>query len=195
MNEEPFLNSISEYMQAGVHIGNKINTKYMEQFIYKIRTDKLAIMNISKIDERLKIAIKFISRYRKEDVLVVCRRENGWDAVESFSKVTGISVIAGRYIPGTLTNTSIEYYRETKLIIVVDEMADRVAVSEAFKMGIPIIALSDTNNKSNNIDLVIPCNNKGVESLKLVFKTLGEGLKETSAKHIPITVKIHQHSV
>ncbi|MEK6868698.1 MAG: 30S ribosomal protein S2, partial [Nanoarchaeota archaeon] len=38
--------------------------------------------------------------------------------------------------------------------------------------GIPVVALCDTNNQSNNIDLVIPANNKGKKSLGLFFWVL-----------------------
>ena len=37
------------------------------------------------------------------------------------------------------------------------------------RVGIPIVALCDTNNQANNIDLVIPCNNKGKKSLGIFF--------------------------
>jgi len=39
-------------------------------------------------------------------------------------------------------------------------------------VGLPVIALCDTNNQSNRIDLVIPCNNKGKKSLGLIFYLL-----------------------
>ncbi len=42
-------------------------------------------------------------------------------------------------------------------------------MNDAMKIGIPVIALCDTNNQSNNIDLVVPCNNKGKKSLGLFF--------------------------
>ena len=39
-------------------------------------------------------------------------------------------------------------------------------------MGIVTIGMCDTNNQSNGLDLVVPCNNKGKKSLGLVFYLL-----------------------
>jgi len=39
---------------------------------------------------------------------------------------------------------------------------------------VPVIALCDTNNQSNKIDLVIPCNNKGKKSLGILFYILAK---------------------
>src|SRR3989344_3281925 len=46
---------------------------------------------------------------------------------------------------------------------------DKNAIDDAVRVGIPVIALCDTNNQSNNIDLVVPCNNKGKKSVGLLF--------------------------
>ena len=70
---------------------------------------------------------------------------------------------------GVLTNPSLDNYIAVKVILVVDLWPDRNAVIDAVKMGVPVIALCDTNNQSNNIDLVIPSNNKGKKSLGLFF--------------------------
>ncbi len=172
MGDEKFLVPSDQYLKAGIHIGTKFKTKYMERFIYKTRPDGLSVLNLEKIDERIKIAANFLSRYNPEDILVVSRRENGWKGVKLFGKLTGAKVFAGRYPPGTLTNPNLETYIEAKIILVTDAWPDKNAVEDAVKAGMPVIALCDTNNQSNNIDLVVPCNNKGKKSLGLFFYIL-----------------------
>src|SRR3989338_8357501 len=115
---EQFLVPRDEYLKAGIHIGTKFKTKYMEQFIYNTRPDGLSVLNLQKIDERIRIMSNLIAQYSPEDILIVSRRENGWKAVKEFGKATGIRVIAGRYPPGTLTNPQLDNYTETKLIVV-----------------------------------------------------------------------------
>jgi small subunit ribosomal protein S2 len=172
MSEEELMVPSKLYLKSGIHIGTKFKTKYMNQFIYKTRPDGLTVMNLQKIDERIRLMCNMVSHYNPEDILVVSRRENGWKAVKLFGKMTGVRVFAGRYPPGILTNPALETFQEAKLIIVTDSWPDRNAINDAMKIGIPVIALCDTNNQSNNIDLVVPCNNKGKKSLGLLFYIL-----------------------
>ena len=180
MTEEQFLVPSDQYLKAGIHIGTKFRTKYMEQFIYKTRPDGLSVLNLQKIDERIKLAAQLLSNYEPKDILIVSRRENGWKAVKAFGKATGTKFFAGRYPPGILTNPELNNYIEPKIILVTDSWPDRNAINDANKIGIPVIALCDTNNQPNNIDLVMPCNNKGKKSLGLIFFLLArEYLKKT----------------
>ncbi len=179
MADEQFLVPQDVYLKAGIHIGTKFRTKYMASFIYKTRPDGLSVLNLQKIDERIRIAAKMLSRYAPEDILIVSRRENGWKALKAINKATGIKVFSGRYLPGILTNPALDKYTEAKILLVTDSWPDRNAIADAIRIGIPVIALCDTNNQSNNIDLVVPSNNKGKKSLGLLFWVITrEYLKE-----------------
>ncbi len=167
--QQEFLVPLDLYLKVGLHIGTKFRTKYMEPFIYRVRPDGLAVLNVQKIDRRIDVAAKFLSQYSPEEIMVVCRRENGWRAVKLFSKLTGIRAIKGRYPPGTLTNLALKKFTEAKVMVVTDPWPDKNAINDAVRVGIPIVALCDTNNTANNIDLVVPCNNKGKKSLGLIF--------------------------
>lgn len=167
--QQEFLVPLDLYLKVGLHIGTKFRTKYMEPFIYRVRPDGLAVLNVQKIDRRIDVAAKFLAQYNPEDILVVCRRENGWRAAKLFSKLTGIRVFAGRYPPGILTNPALENFTEAKIMFVTDPWPDKNAINDAVMVGIPIISLCDTNNTANNVDLIVPCNNKGKKSLGLVF--------------------------
>ena len=182
MAEEQFLVPQDWYLKAGIHIGTKFRTKYMEKFIYKTRPDGLSVLNLQKIDERLRLAANFLAQYEPQDILVVSRRENGWKPVRKFAEHTGVRFFDGRYPPGVLTNPNLENYIEPKILVVTDAWPDRNAVNDAVKVGIPIVALCDTNNQANNLDLIVPCNNKGKKSLGLVFWILANEYLKSKGK-------------
>jgi len=71
-------------------------------------------------------------------------------------------------------------------IFIVDVKREHIAVSEARKLGIPIIAMVDTNGDPREIDYPIPANDDALSSIELVTSTITEaiheGLQERKAK-------------
>jgi len=62
------------------------------------------------------------------------------------------------------------------LVIVVDPSLEHIAVAEAKKLGIPVMALVDTNCDPDPIDHVIACNDDALKSIKLILQTLADAI-------------------
>lgn len=74
-------------------------------------------------------------------------------------------------------------------LFVVDVKREHAAVREAIRVGIPVVAIVDTNSDPAGIDYVIPANDDAVGSIKFITDTIaaayGEG-KEARAKEAPV---------
>jgi small subunit ribosomal protein S2 len=181
-NEETLIPG-TDYLASGVHIGTQQKTGDMKKFIYQARPDGLYLLDIKMMDERLRIAARFLANYDPASILVVSAREYGHYPVSMFAEVTGAKVIVERFIPGTLTNPGSAYFIEPSILVVTDPMTDEQALTEAVSAGIPIVALCDANNSTSNIDLVIPTNNKGRKALATIYWLLArEMLRERHRK-------------
>lgn len=159
--------SYEQFLSAGMHIGTKQQTKDMRKFIYKIRDDGLAVLDLQTIENRVKLAGKFLARF--ERVMIVSRKAVGWKPVIKFAEAINGKSVTGRFLPGTITNPYFPGYFEPEVVIITDPMVDTQAIEEAVKMRIPIVAMCDTSNETQAIDLVIPINNKGRKSLATVY--------------------------
>lgn len=67
-------------------------------------------------------------------------------------------------------------------IVVIDVVREEIAVSEAQKLNIPIVALVDTNGNPENIDYPIPANDDSIRSIRTILEEINaaiiEGKKE-----------------
>lgn len=161
--------SIDEYLAAGVHIGTQQKTQDMTRFVYRVRTDGLYVLDIQSTDERIRVAAKLLSHYDPSRILVVSSRQYGQHPARMFSRALSTKSMLGRFIPGLLTNPQIHGFFEPDIVIVTDPAGDAQVLKEASSIGVPIVALCDTNNLTSNVDLVIPTNNKGRKALSLVY--------------------------
>ena len=157
------------FLTCGVHIGTKQKSRDMEPYVHKVREDGLRILNVNLTSEKIVEAANFLKEQEPKDVLVVSARQYGWKPAKKFAKTCGFRCIAGRFTPGRLTNPEMRTFIEPKIIILTDPAADAQAFREAINIKIPVIAMCDSNNLTNNVDLIIPGNNKGRRSLALIY--------------------------
>jgi small subunit ribosomal protein S2 len=156
-------------LSTGIRVGTPVKTKYMRPFIVRANPEGLYILDISKTLSRIDVAAKFIGRSNISRVAVTSAREYGKTPVEKFCEFTGATGIFGRFMPGTFTNPSLPKYMEPEIVIVTDPQADQQAVIEATRAGVPVIAISNSDNVTSKIDLVIPANNRGRKALATVY--------------------------
>jgi small subunit ribosomal protein S2 len=169
-----------EFLSAGMHIGMKQQTKSMKKYIYKVREDGLAILDLQTIENKINMAGKFLSKFNR--IMVVSRKSAAWKSAIKFAEVVDGKANIGRFLPGTITNPNFPGYYEPEVLIVTDPLVDLQAIEEASKMRIPIVALCDTSNETSFIDFIIPVNNKGRKSLSMVYFLLAREILKARGK-------------
>lgn len=172
--QQQLLANQNDYLSAGIHIGTKIKSPGMKRFIYKIRNDGLYRLDVKTIDSRLKIAAAMIARYDPDDIVITASRLYAITAAEKFAEIIKARFIKGRVTPGVFTNPNREDFMEPKVIIISDSRNEKQAVKEASKVNMPIVAISDTDNSTKFVDLIIPANNRGRKSLAFIYYVLSK---------------------
>jgi len=191
--EEELLMPRDTLLSAGIHIGTRMKTGDMEQFIYRVRSDGLFVLDVKKTDDRIRVAGKFLARFEPGKVAAAGARLYAQEPVTKFCQLTGATPVIGRFIPGLLSNPLYPNRIEPEVLIVSDPRADIQAVKEAASVGIPVVALCSTDNEFNGVDLVIPTNNKGRRALAVIYWLLAKQiLRERGElamdKDLPLTI-------
>lgn len=173
-DEKYLVAPIEDYLKSSIHLGTRAITPDMKEYVYKRRADGLAVFNTSILDQKLLEGAEYLAQFAPKDVIVVCKREAGEKALELFSQVTGIKVFIKKYPAGILTNSQLDEFMETDLVLICDPWIDKSALADARKIKIPVLAICDTNNYTIHVDKIIPGNNKSAKSLGFIFYHLAK---------------------
>ncbi len=72
--------------------------------------------------------------------------------------------------------------RPPAVLFVVDTIKEKIAVTEAKKLGIPVVGVVDTNSDPESISHPIPGNDDAIRSIQLLTRAVAEAVKEGAAK-------------
>ena len=73
-----------------------------------------------------------------------------------------------------------------KALFVVDPRKEKIAVAEAKKLGIPVVAIVDTNCDPDDIDYVIPGNDDAIRAVKLIASCMADAILEGKQGETPV---------
>ena len=168
-----------EQQSRSIRAGTQVVTKSMSRFVTEPGRDGQYNFDLDTTYSRIRTAAKFIKRIMMGDggpagVLVFSSKDLARESIESFCKETGATPKTGRFMPGTLTNPSLGYYTEPRVVVVSDPQADAQAVTEATNAGVPVVGISSTEGMPFRVDVVIPANNRDRRALEGVYKRLAE---------------------
>ncbi|MBH59325.1 MAG: 30S ribosomal protein S2 [Thaumarchaeota archaeon] len=187
-NTESLDNSVTKdvseqvLLSTGIRVGTLVKTKSMASFISRTRPDGLHIIDVAKTLQRIELAAKFVSNLDLSRVIVYSSREYGKTPVAKFTELTGTIPLTGRFMPGTFTNPLYPKHLDPEAVIVTDPSMDQQAVIEASQVGVPVIAICDTDNLTENVDFVIPANNRGRKALAAVMWLFSRSVLQQSGK-------------
>jgi small subunit ribosomal protein S2 len=188
-DEEELLVDREEYLKNGVHIGTKSQNADMEDYIFHVKKNKLAILNLNKTDAHIRAVAELLADYDSEEILVVGRKDEAYQPVKKFSEAISTGTVNGRFMPGTLTNPKSDNFMEPEIIVVTDPEEDGQALNEASDVNIPVVAIADSENSLENVDYVIPANNKGEKALGMVFYLLADQIKEQKGEKLDLKLE------
>ncbi len=156
-------------LATGIRVGTQVKTKFMKSFITTASPEGLYMLDLDITLEKIKTAAKFINRVGIDNLIVCTGRKYAETPIEKFCEMLDTKKLVGRFMPGTLTNPSLPYYIEPKLVLISDPQVDEQAITEATNAGIPVIGIANTDNITSKLDVIIPANNRGRKALATVY--------------------------
>lgn len=168
---------------ATCHLGGQSLTNKMTAYAFERRNDKVWVLNLQKTWEKLVLSAQIIASYKnRSDIVVVSSKTFGNKPVTMFAREIGATSLTGKLIAGSFTNRKTKAVKEPRLLIITDPFTDGQIILEASYINVPCIGLANTDNETNLIDCVIPCNNRSPNSIGAIYFILAQLVRYISGE-------------
>ena len=197
--------TMRQMIEAGVHFGHQTrfwNPK-MAQYIFGAR-NKIHIVNLEKTLPMFQEAQEAVRRLvaNKGTVLFVGTKRQAREIIREEATRAGMPFVDHRWLGGMLTNyktvkQSIKRLEEKGLpdaIFVIDTGYQKGTLVEAEKLGIPVIAVVDTNNSPDGVKYVIPGNDDSAKAIRLYCRGIADAVLEGKNQALQETVAAAQEA-
>ena len=195
--------SMKQLLEAGVHFGHQTrrwNPK-MAEYIFTERNG-IYIIDLQKTVKKVEEAYYFVRDIAAsgEDILFVGTKKQAQDSIKEEAERVGMYYVNARWLGGMLTNFKTIQKRIERLaqrdklekylggikdmkklpgaMFIVDPRKEKIAIAEAKKLNIPVVAIVDTNCDPDEVDYVIPGNDDAIRAVKLIASTMANAIIE-----------------
>ncbi len=123
------------------------------------------LTNFQTIESRIEHLVRLEDRYQRGEFANLLKKEAGklLNEIDRMNRYFG-GIKNMRRLPGAL--------------FIVDPPMERIAVTEALRMGIPIVAMCDTNSNPDEIDYPIPSNDDAIRAVRLIASKIADAVIE-----------------
>ncbi len=197
--------TMKNLLESGVHFGHQVKRwdPRMKKYIFAERNG-IHIIDLQKTIAAIKDGYDEVRKVTAagKSILFVGTKKQAQQAVQKEAERCGMFYVNNRWLGGMLTNFStikkslqrlkkIEKMEEKNLggikemkelpgaLFVIDTHKEQIAVAEARRMGIPIIAVVDTNCNPEGIDFPIPGNDDAIRAITLFTSIIANAVIES----------------
>ena len=183
--------SMKQLLEAGVHFGHQTrrwNPK-MAKFIFTERNG-IYIIDLSKTVKKVEEAYNFLREVASqgEVILFVGTKKQAQEAIKEEAIRANMFFVNERWLGGMLTNfktieTRIKRLKQLEAMaedgtFEVLPKKEKIAIAEAKKLGIPVVATVDTNCDPDEVEFPIPANDDAIRAVKLLAGKMADAVLE-----------------